>query len=107
MAKIILLLCCMISFNAATEATANPLFAKADVAAGKALHEKNCISCHASSYGGDGAGIYTREYNKVKTSKGLVAQVRNCNTMIGLKWFDDEELNVAAYLNKTYYKFDQ
>ena len=107
MAKIILLLCCMISFNAAAEVTANPLFAKADVAAGKALHEKNCISCHASSYGGDGAGIYTREYAKVKTSKGLMAQVRNCNTMIGLKWFDDEELNVAAYLNKTYYKFDQ
>ena len=107
MAKIILLLCCMISFNAAAEVIANPLFAKADVAAGKALHEKNCISCHASSYGGDGAGIYTREYNKVKTSKGLMAQVRNCNTMIGLKWFDDEELNVAAYLNKTYYKFDQ
>ena len=97
----------MISFNAAAEVIANPLFAKADVTAGKALHEKNCISCHASSYGGDGAGIYTREYNKVKTSKGLVAQVRNCNTMIGLKWFDDEELNVAAYLNKTYYKFDQ
>ena len=107
MAKIILLLCCMISLNAAAEVTANPLFTKADVTAGKALHEKNCISCHASSYGGDGAGIYTREYNKVKTSKGLVAQVRNCNTMIGLKWFDDEELNVAAYLNKTYYKFDQ
>ena len=97
----------MLSFNAAAEAVTNPLFAKADVAAGKDLHEKNCISCHASSYGGDGSGIYTREYAKVKTSKGLVAQVRNCNTMIGLKWFEEEELNVAAYLNKTYYKFDQ
>ena len=97
----------LISFNAAAEAIANPLFAKADVAAGKALHEKNCISCHASSYGVDGSGIYTRDYAKVKTSKGLVAQVRNCNTMIGLKWFEEEELNVAAYLNKTYYKFTQ
>ena len=111
MAKIALLfflsLFSLISLNAATEAVANPLFAKADVAAGKALHEKNCISCHASSYGGDGSGMYTRDYAKVKTSKGLVAQVRNCNTMIGLKWFEEEELNVAAYLNKTYYKFDQ
>lgn len=88
-------------------ASANELFAKADVAAGKALHEKNCISCHASSFGGDGSGIYTREYAKVKTSKGLVAQVRACNTNIGLKWFEDEELNVAAYLNQTYYKFEQ
>jgi cytochrome c553 len=107
MIKVITILFCLISLNAAAEAVANPLFAKADAAAGKALHEKNCISCHASSFGGDGSAIYTREYNKVKTSKGLVAQVRACNTMIGLKWFEDEELNVAAYLNQTYYKFDK
>ena len=111
MKKFILILFCLLlsalSLNAAAEVASNPLFAKADIAAGKVLHEKNCISCHASSYGGDGAGIYTREYAKVKTSKGLLAQVRNCNTMIGLKWFEVEELNVAAYLNKTYYKFDQ
>jgi mono/diheme cytochrome c family protein len=88
-------------------ASANELFSKADIAAGKSLHEKNCISCHASSYGGDGSAIYTREYNKIKTSKGLVTQVRNCNTMLNLKWFDDEELNVAAYLNQTYYKFEK
>lgn len=87
-------------------ASADP-FANADAAAGKALVEKHCISCHASSFGGDGSGIYTREYRKVKTSKGLVAQIRNCNTMLGLKWFEDEELNVASYLNKTYYKFSE
>ncbi len=85
---------------------ANELFAKADINAGKALVNQNCISCHASSYGGDGSEIYTREFAKVKSSKGLLAQVRNCNTMIGLKWFEDEELNVAAYLNQNYYKFD-
>jgi hypothetical protein len=108
MKKALFLVLCFISFNvAALEAEANPLFAKADVGAGKILHEKNCISCHASSYGADGAGIYTREYPKVKTSKGLIVQVRNCNTMIGLKWFEDEELNVAAFLNQTYYKFTQ
>jgi mono/diheme cytochrome c family protein len=86
---------------------ANELFPKADINAGKALVEAHCISCHASSYGGDGSGIYTREYNKVKTSKGLIAQIRNCNTMLGLKWFEDEELNVAAYLNQTYYKLER
>jgi hypothetical protein len=82
-------------------------FNKADAIAGKALVDKNCISCHAQSFGGDGSAIYTREYRKIKTSKGLVAQVRNCNTMIGLKWFEDEELNAASYLNKTYYKFTE
>lgn len=87
-------------------ASAEP-YANGDADAGKVLVEKNCISCHASSFGGDGSGIYTREYRKVKTSKGLIAQIRNCNTMLGLKWFEDEELNVASYLNKTYYKFSE
>lgn len=95
------LLCCSLNIQA------NELFAKADANAGKALVNQHCISCHASSFGGDGSGIYTREDAKVKSSKGLIAQVRNCNTMIGLKWFEDEELNVAAYLNQTYYKFDR
>lgn len=89
---------------ASTYALAEP-YPTADAVAGKALVEKNCVSCHAASFGGDGSAIYTREYHKVQTSKGLVAQVRNCNTNLGLKWFEDEELNVASYLNKTYYKF--
>jgi hypothetical protein len=82
-------------------------FKSADLASGKALAENNCISCHASSFGTDGSAIYTREYRKVHTAKGLAAQVRNCNTMLGLKWFEDEELNVTGYLNKTYYKFTE
>ena len=97
----------LMELGVSLNANANDVFVKADAVAGKTLHEKNCISCHASSFGGDGSAIYTREYNKIKTSKGLVAQVRNCNTMLGLKWFDDEELNVAAYLNQTYYKFEK
>lgn len=95
-----LLLCCF-------HTQANEFFVKADVNAGKALVEKHCISCHASSFGGDGSAIYTRENTLVKSSKGLLAQVRNCNTMIGLKWFDDEELNAAGYLNLNYYKFER
>ena len=102
MGKFAFLLACLLSFNV----SANELFAKADIKAGKGLVEKNCVSCHASSYGGDGSGIYTREYAKVKTSKGLIAQVRACNTNLGLTWFEEDELNAAAYLNKTYYKFD-
>ncbi len=88
------------------QALAEP-FAAADASAGKALVEKHCISCHASSFGGDGSSIYTREYRKVKSPRGLGAQIRNCNTMLDLKWFEDEELNVAKYLNQTYYKFSE
>jgi mono/diheme cytochrome c family protein len=93
--KILLLALLLLSHNVFAEP-----YAKADALAGKSLIEKNCISCHASSFGGDGSAIYTREFRK-----GLVAQIRNCNTMLGLKWFEDEELNVAKYLNNTYYKF--
>lgn len=82
-------------------------FANADTKAGQALVEKNCISCHAANYGGDGSGIYTREPRKVNSSKSLVAQIRSCNTMLGLKWFEDEELNAAAYLNQKHYHFTE
>ncbi|WP_047538186.1 hypothetical protein [Methylotenera versatilis] len=101
------LLILMISTVFSLTLQADELFPKADINAGKALVETHCISCHASSFGGDGSGIYTREYRKVQTTKGLIAQVRNCNTMLGLKWFEDEELNVAAYLNQTYYKLER
>lgn len=82
-------------------------FNSADANAGRALVVKNCISCHASKFGGDGSGIYTRDSRMVNSSKKLVSQIRNCNTMLGLKWFEDEELNVAKYLNQTYYKFSE
>jgi hypothetical protein len=103
MAKLLIALLSLMAFNV----SASELFAKADVAAGKALHDKNCVSCHSSSFGGDGSAMYTRDFAKVTDANKLIVQVRNCNTNIGLKWFEDEELNVAAHLNKTYYKFDQ
>jgi cytochrome c2 len=103
MSKYLFLVLCILSFHA----SANNLFSEADIKAGKTLVEKNCISCHASTYGGNGSEMYTRPFHKVKSAKALVTQVRACNTNLGLKWFDEEELNAAAYLNKTYYKFGQ
>lgn len=82
-------------------------FQDADAAVGKSLVNQHCIRCHASSYGGDGSGIYTRELRKVNNAKALAAQIRHCNTMLGLKWFEDEELNVAKYLNQQYYQFTE
>lgn len=96
------LLLSLFSFNA----IASPLDA-GDVKLGKQLVEKNCIACHAARFGGDGSKIYTREDRIIKTPKGLIQQVRNCNTNLGLKWFDDEELAAAAYLNQTYYKLEK
>lgn len=82
-------------------------FAEGDFNIGKTMVEKQCIACHAERFGGDGSKIYTREYRIVNSSRGLLAQIRNCNTMLDLKWFEDEELHVAKYLNQTYYKFEK
>ena len=82
-------------------------FSQGDPAIGKSMVEKHCINCHAAKFGGDGSAIYTRDDRLVKSSRGLLAQIRNCNAMLGLKWFEDEELHVASYLNKTYYRFEQ
>lgn len=103
MKKLIVIVLSLIS----TASFANEFFAAADLAKGKALVTQHCISCHASSYGGDGSEIYTRPFHKVESSKALLAQVRACSTNLDLQWFDDEEFNAAAYLNKTYYKFEQ
>lgn len=95
----------MIALLSASVGYADTPFKSADALVGKKLVEAHCIQCHASSYGGDGSEIYTRELRKIKTPSGLVAQVRNCNTMLDLKWFEEDELNVAAYLNQQYYHF--
>ena len=81
-------------------------FAKGDVAAGEKSFEKHdCKSCHVRMLGGDGSAIFTREKRKIKTASSLTTQIQNCSTNLGLMLFEDEEENLAAYLNKKYYKF--
>ncbi|HEY0561692.1 MAG TPA: cytochrome c [Methylophilus sp.] len=100
------LACALLLLGLSWQVSANALFKQANLTAGKKLVQTHCISCHASSFGGDGSEIYTRDFRKVTTPSALLTQVRNCSTMLDLKWFDEEELNAAAYLNKTYYKFE-
>jgi mono/diheme cytochrome c family protein len=79
--------------------------AKADPAIGKTLHNKSCVSCHASMFGGDGSQIYSRDNRKIKTAKQLAARVSACNANSGAGWFPEDEAHVAAYLNQQYYQF--
>lgn len=80
-------------------------FDKGDAAKGKALADKQCKACHVSLFGGDGSGVYTRADHKVKNPNQLSARISGCNTNTGAGWFPEDELNVAAHLNKTYYNF--
>jgi cytochrome c553 len=66
---------------------------------GKALVQSNCTKCHDER-------VYTREDRRVKTLEGLNKQVTRCEQSLGLKWFDEDIADVAAYLNQTYYHFE-
>jgi mono/diheme cytochrome c family protein len=72
---------------------------------GKTLHEKDCVACHASRFGGDAAKIYLRPDRRVQTPKQLAAQVAFCNSQLATHYFPEEEAHVAAYLDLQYYKF--
>jgi mono/diheme cytochrome c family protein len=100
--KNLLALCVALGFS--LTALADP-FAAGDSKIGKAMVQKNCTSCHVSSFGGDGSAIYTREDRIVKDARGLLERIRTCSTNLGLKWFEDEEQHVAAHLNQAYYHF--
>lgn len=81
-------------------------FANGDAASGKKLFNKfNCNSCHIDMVGGDGNAIFTRPNRKVTQPAQLSAQMKRCSGAVGTTISAQEEENLAAYLNQTYYKF--
>lgn len=88
-------------------AFADEPWGKADPKAGKALHDKACITCHAQQYGGDGSKMYTRDKRIVHNKLELMQRVATCNTMTRTGWFPEDEAAVAAWLNQQYYHFEK
>lgn len=81
------------------------LFASADANAGKATHaQNNCAACHQQRTEKNETAFYTRTDRKVSTQEKLIAQVAACSTQLKLGLFPEDELNLAAYLNREYYK---
>ena len=72
----------------------------ADPQQGEKLVTKDCTRCHGSE-------VYTRADRKVTSLPGLHKQVRRCEQMLGLTWFDEDIENTADYLNQRYYKFSK
>jgi len=64
----------------------------------KLYSASKCNKCH-------GTEVFTRKDRKIKDIKGLEAQVRRCDSNLNTNWFDDEILDVTAYLNSAFYKF--
>ena len=78
----------------------------ADAAAGRKLvAEHRCEICHHNKTLGDAKAIYLRKDRKVTSLEKLKAQVALCSSQLELKLFPDDEENIVAHLNETYYKF--
>ncbi len=86
-------------------ANAKEAWPAGDAKKGKVLHEKECVACHAKSYGGDGSKMYTRPGRLINDKNELVQRVAGCAARFKLGWFPEEEAHVAAYLNEQYYQF--
>ena len=98
-----ILIACLLGI---TPMIAQPVSAS-DIARGKELHDANCIRCHASMFGGDGSGIYTRADRRVDSMAGLRQQIQRCKNSLGVSWPAEDIDSVIAYLNTTFYKFEQ
>ncbi|WP_395005570.1 hypothetical protein [Undibacterium sp.] len=94
-----------VTLSSTQAATKERLFAKADISAGKLLHqENNCTACHQQRTGKDDKNFYTRVDRKVKTQEKLISQIAFCSSQLNLSFFPEDELNIAAYLNDSFYK---
>lgn len=65
---------------------------------GKTLHDKNCSGCHKSE-------VYTRPDHKVKSLTALNDRIKFCESANKLAWTDQNIQDVAAYLDREFYKF--
>lgn len=69
-----------------------------DSAAGKRVHDANCVSCHEDS-------VYTRQDHKVRSLDGLKKQVENCTHMAQRVFSPAEKQDIVKYLNDQFYRF--
>ncbi len=64
------------------------------------LINQNCVRCHDNSVYGRPEGA-----RRVNNWDELHKQVRRCELMLGLKWFDEDVAVVSSHLNSQFYKF--
>jgi len=82
------------------------IYASTDIDNGRSIDQAQCYGCHAQKTGfGNGDMIYTRSDGKVHSYLKLKSMVAACNSQLRLDLFPEDEADVAAYLNKQFYKF--
>ncbi len=82
-------------------------FASGNAANGKKLFAQyECSSCHKGKMGGDGSAIFTRPERIVHNAAELIPRIKFCSGAVGANLKPQEEQDLAAYLNQTYYHFN-
>jgi hypothetical protein len=89
-----IVLACFLGLACAREAGA------ADIGRGELLYNTHCIACHTSK-------MHWRDQRLAQDWTSLNVQVRRWQSSIQLDWNDDDIVNVAAYLNRLYYRFPE
>ena len=69
-----------------------------DAAAGKKLHDANCLSCHDT-------GVYQRKDRRVTSLSGITGQITACGHQTDVTLSKADIDNLVKYLNETYYKY--
>jgi len=85
---------------------ADPWGGDIDYRAAGEQHQKACAGCHIRMYGGDGSKMYTRDGRMLSNKQELLQRVAACNSTMNAGWFPEEEGQVAAWLNRHYYRFE-
>jgi mono/diheme cytochrome c family protein len=80
-------------------------FEKGNVAHGRELEQKDCAGCHSGRFGGDSSAVYTRADHKIKNASALAQRISACNANTGAGLFPEDEADIGAFLNQTYYHF--
>jgi hypothetical protein len=70
----------------------------------KLVQTHKCETCHQEKVYGPLGSIYLRKDRKVTSWAKLKSQVAACNSMLNIGLFPEDEENIAAFLNETYYK---
>jgi mono/diheme cytochrome c family protein len=69
-----------------------------DAERGKSLHDQQCTRCHD-------AAMYVRPQSTIRDFAALRERVQQCELAAELMWFEEDVDDVAAYLNRDYYRF--
>jgi hypothetical protein len=74
---------------------------------GKLVAEHRCEACHEAKTQGVAGAVYLRKDHKVTSPQKLRTQVSRCNSELNLQLFPEDEEHIAAFLDRTYYRFPE